>query len=84
MSAHPPAILTDPGPWVIDALCAQTDPEAFFPEIGGAHRAAKAVCRRCPVINECLEHALTNGEHYGVWGGTSETERRRILRERAA
>ena len=67
--------------WASDGLCAQTDPDMFFPEIGGpakAAKAAKAVCRECPVAKECLEYALANGERYGVWGGLSERERRRV------
>ncbi len=59
-------------------LCAQTDPELFFPEKGGSTRPAKAVCAGCPVRAQCLEHALAHDERYGVWGGTSERERRRL------
>ena len=66
----------------LDALCAQTDPEAFFPEKGGSTRDAKRVCGACNVRSECLEYALTNDERFGIWGGLSERERRR-LRKRA-
>jgi len=59
------------------ALCAQTDPEAFFPEKGGSTRQAKIICRRCEVRQECLAYALAAGEQYGVWGGLSDRERRR-------
>ena len=58
--------------WQDRALCAQTDPEAFFPEKGG-----------CEVKAECLEYALANDERFGIWGGLSERERRRIKREAA-
>jgi len=59
-------------------LCAQTDPEVFFPEKGGSVREAKAVCAGCPVRAQCLEHALAHDERFGVWGGLSERERRRL------
>lgn len=59
-------------------LCAETDPELFFPEKGGSTREAKAVCRRCSLQTECLEQALTTGERFGIWGGKSERERRKL------
>ncbi|WP_230854385.1 WhiB family transcriptional regulator [Arthrobacter terrae] len=68
--------------WQTDALCAQTDPEAFFPEKGGSTRDAKKVCGSCNVRAQCLEYALANDERFGIWGGLSERERRR-LRKRA-
>lgn len=68
--------------WQTDALCAQTDPEAFFPEKGGSTRDAKKVCGACTVRADCLEYALANDERFGIWGGLSERERRR-LRKRA-
>ncbi|ALE93917.1 transcription factor WhiB [Arthrobacter alpinus] len=68
--------------WQTDALCAQTDPEAFFPEKGGSTRDAKKVCGACNVKGQCLEYALANDERFGIWGGLSERERRR-LRKRA-
>jgi WhiB family redox-sensing transcriptional regulator len=64
--------------WRQDALCAETDPEAFFPEKGGSTREAKRVCSGCSVRAECLESALTNDERFGIWGGLSERERRRL------
>lgn len=69
--------------WQVDALCAQTDPEAFFPEKGGSTRDAKKVCASCTVRSECLEYALSNDERFGIWGGLSERERRR-LRKRSS
>jgi len=66
--------------WQVDALCAQTDPEAFFPEKGGSTRDAKRVCTSCEVRSECLEYALQNDERFGIWGGLSERERRRLRR----
>jgi hypothetical protein len=66
------------------ALCSQTDPEAFFPEKGGSSREAKKICARCPIKLRCLEVALANDERFGIFGGLSERERRRIKRERDA
>ncbi len=64
--------------WQERALCAQTDPEAFFPEKGGSTREAKKVCQTCEVRAECLEAALGNDERFGIWGGMSERERRKL------
>ena len=66
--------------WQERALCAQTDPEAFFPEKGGSTREAKKVCTGCDVRSECLEYALANDERFGIWGGLSERERRKLKR----
>ena len=66
--------------WQQHALCAQTDPEAFFPDKGGSTREAKAVCQACQVREDCLEYALANDERFGIWGGMSERERRRLRR----
>ncbi len=68
--------------WQADSLCAQTDPEAFFPEKGGSTRDAKKICTSCEVRANCLEYALENDERFGIWGGLSERERRK-LRKRA-
>jgi WhiB family redox-sensing transcriptional regulator len=64
--------------WQERALCAQTDPEAFFPEKGGSTREAKRVCLTCDVRGDCLEYALQNDERFGIWGGLSERERRKL------
>jgi len=64
--------------WQERALCAQTDPEAFFPEKGGSTREAKRVCASCEVRVECLEYALMHDERFGIWGGLSERERRKL------
>jgi len=69
--------------WQERALCAQTDPEAFFPEKGGSTREAKRVCLSCYVRAECLEYALAHDERFGIWGGLSERERRRLKRRTA-
>lgn len=70
----------NPLSWQADALCAQTDPEAFFPEKGGSTRDAKKICTTCEVKSECLEYALQNDERFGIWGGLSERERRKLRR----
>ena len=67
--------------WQERALCAQTDPEAFFPEKGGSTREAKRVCMSCDVRAECLSYALANDERFGIWGGLSERERRRLKKQ---
>lgn len=72
----------EPGPWE-GALCAETDPEAFFPEKGENTQEAKRICARCPLIDECLQFAFDNDEHHGIWGGMSAAERRRHLKEEA-
>ena len=74
---------TDQG-WRSAALCAQTDPEIFFPERGRSTREAKMICWGCPVREACLDDALATGEGFGVRGGLSERERRRLVRQRAA
>jgi WhiB family redox-sensing transcriptional regulator len=78
--AHLSLIDPDPDPmdWQESALCAQTDPEAFFPECGGSVREAKRVCMACEVRAECLDYALAHDERFGVWGGTSERQRRKL------
>lgn len=68
----------DEGDWREEALCAQTDPEAFFPEKGGSTREAKRICADCPVRSQCLAYALDHDERHGIWGGFSERERRRL------
>ena len=72
----------NPLAWQSDSLCAQTDPEAFFPEKGGSTRDAKKICTSCEVRARCLDYALENDERFGIWGGLSERERRK-LRKRA-
>lgn len=64
--------------WQESALCASTDPEEFFPEKGGTTRAAKRVCLACEVRAECLIYALDHDERFGIWGGMSERERRKL------
>lgn len=71
--------------WRHRAACADSDPELFFP-IGTSGPAqlqiteAKAICRRCPVIMQCLNWALSTGQDSGIWGGMTEDERRALKR----
>lgn len=67
--------------WQDQALCAQTDPELFFPERGGSTREAKRICRNCEARAKCLEYALEHDEQFGIWGGMSERDRRRLKRQ---
>jgi WhiB family redox-sensing transcriptional regulator len=72
---------------VEQALCAQVDPELFYPTAIGpsympAARLAKAICAECPIKIQCLERALKTNEEYGIWGGTTPRERQDILRRR--
>ena len=74
--------------WRQRAICRDTDPELFFP-VGSTGQAllqiarAKEVCCECPVKHECLEFAIETNQDTGIWGGTSEEERRQIRREMA-
>lgn len=72
------ASLITPEPWAQEARCTEVMPDTFFPEQGHSSRPAKDVCNGCPVIAECLDYALRNGERYGVWGGQSEHELRKL------
>lgn len=68
--------------WLDRALCAETDPDIFFPEKGGSTAPATSVCRGCEVRDECLEYALSNDIRHGIWGGMSDNDRRKISRQR--
>lgn len=70
-------------PWAAYASCRDADPEMFFPREPGDATAAIRVCNGCPVRDECLDWALEMRISYGVWGGTTERERRRMLRRSA-
>jgi WhiB family redox-sensing transcriptional regulator len=84
-----PGPTVDKWEWQVLGACRSEDSEMFFhPETERGTRrrareaAAKAVCRRCPVVSECLAHALAAQEPYGVWGGLSEGERGALLMAR--
>ena len=68
--------------WQFRANCMGVDPELFFPERGSSTREAKEVCHGCVVREDCLDFAIANGEKFGIWGGMSERERRRVRRSR--
>ncbi len=68
--------------WMAQGKCWDMDPAIFFPSDGTGVQVAQGICAECPVKTRCLEYALANGIAHGIWGGTSERERRRILRHR--
>lgn len=68
--------------WMARGLCRAEPPSTFFPSDGVGVEIARRICADCPVKPACLEYALRNGIDHGVWGGTSERERRRISRRR--
>lgn len=75
-------ILLESAPeWQHEALCAQVDPEVWFPEKGQSTKDAKRICARCPVQQPCLDWALAKDERFGVYGGLSERERRKLKRQ---
>jgi WhiB family redox-sensing transcriptional regulator len=69
-------------PWRDQAACRGLDPEIFYPAEDEAAETAKEVCGSCAVRQTCLEHALSVREKEGIWGGATERERRRIIRQR--
>lgn len=81
--------IADHWEWQYKGACRDADPEVFFLEHGERARSktkkeqkAITICRSCPVIKECLEHALKVPELYGVWGGTTADQRLRILNKK--
>jgi WhiB family redox-sensing transcriptional regulator len=68
--------------WMASGLCRVEPPSRFFPSDGVGVEIAKRICAECPVKHPCLEYALENRIDHGVWGGTSERQRRRILKKR--
>jgi WhiB family redox-sensing transcriptional regulator len=68
--------------WIEEGTCRGVDPDLFFPERGESTKEAKGVCETCPIKRHCLEYAVQGVEKFGIWGGKSERERRRIRRER--
>jgi len=71
-----------PTPWMNDGNCKELPPSTFFPSDGVGVEAAKRICATCPVAAQCLDYALDNRIDHGVWGGTSERQRRRMLKGR--
>ena len=68
--------------WRQKGACRGLDPDIFYPATDEEAEEAKAVCEKCAVRKPCLEYALANRERDGVWGGATEKERRRMLRQR--
>jgi len=68
--------------WIDLAACADEDPKLFFPPTGTSAEPAKRICARCPVRSECLEYALRHRERHGIWGATSDRDRRKVRYER--
>jgi WhiB family redox-sensing transcriptional regulator len=66
--------------WVSQALCRSTDPDELF-VTGAAQRRAAVICRQCAVVAECLVDALDNRVEFGVWGGMTERQRRKLIRQ---
>jgi WhiB family transcriptional regulator, redox-sensing transcriptional regulator len=76
----PRAVAADDRAWVSKGLCRETDPDALFVR-GAAQRKAAAICRHCPVLQECAAEALDNKVEYGIWGGMTERRRRVLLKQ---
>lgn len=73
----------EPPEWRRHGACRGADPDIFFPDRGESTREAKEICAGCPVRGECIDFALDGGEKFGIWGGKSERERRRMRRPRS-
>ncbi|HET8595503.1 MAG TPA: WhiB family transcriptional regulator [Intrasporangium sp.] len=81
-----PGPLAERWDWQLEGACRTVSPETFFhpegergPRRRAREAAAKAICGACPVVTECLQHALSVREPYGIWGGLSELERELLL-----
>ena len=77
------ALAVEPLGWQDFANCRGADADIFFPDRGASTRVAKQICAACQVRVECLEYAVRRGEKFGIWGGLSERERRKIRKQRA-
>jgi WhiB family redox-sensing transcriptional regulator len=74
----------DPEDWMAYGRCAEVDPESFFPEKGGSSLEPKRVCMGCDVRQKCLDWAIETDQKFGIWGGLSERQRRKLRQEREA
>ncbi len=79
---HRPTIQAIAGPWADDANCRDVPTSVFFAETPDDERRAMALCRACPVQRACLTFAVERQQLHGVWGATTERERRSMIRER--
>ena len=66
--------------WADYGSCTNTDPDLFFPQPGADTSYARSICRGCPVRLHCLDYALESGQKHGIWGGMTESQRRRLRR----
>ena len=66
--------------WADMGSCTSADPDLFFPPSGVDTAYARSICRSCPVRRECLDFALASGQKHGIWGGMTESQRRRLRR----
>lgn len=78
-----PVPVLEERPWMVFAACREADPELFFPDTREQAERALLICRACVVRDQCLEFALATGERFGIWGGTTEHERRKLGRRPA-
>lgn len=74
------APILDERPWAVFSACREADPSIFFASTRDDERAALAVCSTCAVKDDCLDFAIYSRERFGVWGGTTERERKKLLR----
>lgn len=70
-----------PETWMVDAACATTDPDMFFPDPGDAGMAARRICAGCDVTDQCLEYAIRNNETHGIYGGLPARTRQKLIRK---
>ncbi len=75
--------ITEERPWMVFAACRNADPLVFFPTTRDGVDEALAICATCPVRADCLDYAVEARERFGVWGGMTEKQRRRLLRRSA-
>ncbi len=77
------APINEERPWMVFGACRDADPDLFFAAGKEQARGALAICATCPVRLDCLEYALEARERFGIWGGTTEKQRRRLVRRSA-
>lgn len=81
MSTFTDVVDTESTSWMAQGRCRQVDRDVFFPRDGHGVSVALEICRRCPVRAQCLAYAIDQHIEHGIWGGTSERERRRLARQ---
>lgn len=75
--------ITEERPWVVFSACRQVDPDVFFPTTREQEEHAISICKTCPVRMDCLDYAIEAREKFGIWGGLTEKQRRRLVRRSA-